>query len=100
MAEVALEAGNSPDMIFQHYRELATGEAAKEWFGVTPAVIQAEAKQLKEEAARLRAKRAAEAEKAAKKQRRKTAASAAEVPAPTSTAPVLTVLPAPATAAA
>ena len=24
MAEVALEAGNSPTMIFRHYRELAT----------------------------------------------------------------------------
>ena len=35
-AEVALEAGNSPRMIFEHYRELATGEEANEWFGVRP----------------------------------------------------------------
>ena len=100
VAEVALEAGNSPDIIFQHYRELVTGEAAKGWFGITPALIKAEAKQIKEEAARLRAKKAADAEKAARKQKRKTAASAAEVPAPAPTAPVLTVLPAPAVAAA
>lgn len=33
-AEVALEAGNSPRMIFEHYRELATEGVAKEWFGV------------------------------------------------------------------
>lgn len=35
-AEVALEAGNSPQMIFQHYRKLVTERAAKEWFGITP----------------------------------------------------------------
>jgi integrase len=35
-AEVALEAGNSPRMIFEHYRELATAEEANEWFGVKP----------------------------------------------------------------
>ncbi|OJV22946.1 MAG: hypothetical protein BGO12_02585 [Verrucomicrobia bacterium 61-8] len=35
-AEVALEAGNSPRMIFEHYRELATGEEAKDWFGARP----------------------------------------------------------------
>jgi hypothetical protein len=34
--EVALEAGNSPDMIFQHYRELVTPKAAGEWFGIRP----------------------------------------------------------------
>lgn len=33
-AEVALEAGNSPRMIFEHYRELATESEANEWFGV------------------------------------------------------------------
>ena len=37
MAEVALEAGNSPTMIFRHYRELATEAEAKEWFGIVPA---------------------------------------------------------------
>jgi integrase len=36
MAEVALEAGNSPAMIFRHYRELATEAEAKEWFGILP----------------------------------------------------------------
>jgi integrase len=35
-AEVALEAGNSPRMIFEHYRELATEEEANAWFSVTP----------------------------------------------------------------
>jgi len=33
-AEVALEAGNSPRMIFEHYRELATGAEAEAWFGI------------------------------------------------------------------
>jgi len=37
VAEVALEAGNSPQMIFQHYRELVRPEAAKAWFGLMPA---------------------------------------------------------------
>lgn len=37
VAEVALEAGNSPTMIFRHYRELATEAEAKEWFGIVPA---------------------------------------------------------------
>ena len=32
----ALEAGNSPAMIFRHYRELVDEEAAKAWFSVTP----------------------------------------------------------------
>jgi len=30
----ALEAGNTPDMIFQHYRELVTKEEAEKWFDV------------------------------------------------------------------
>jgi hypothetical protein len=33
---VALEAGNSPQMIFRHYRELATPQQAKTWFAITP----------------------------------------------------------------
>ena len=37
VASVALEAGNSPTMIFRHYRELATEEEANEWFGILPA---------------------------------------------------------------
>jgi len=34
--EVALEAGNSPDIIFRHYRELATEEQADAWFAIVP----------------------------------------------------------------
>jgi hypothetical protein len=34
--QVALEAGNSPDIIFKHYRELATEEVADQWFGILP----------------------------------------------------------------
>jgi integrase len=36
VAQVALEAGNSPQMIFQHYRELVQPDAAKEWFAIAP----------------------------------------------------------------
>jgi integrase len=32
---VSLEAGNSPQMIFRHYRELATPEQARTWFAIT-----------------------------------------------------------------
>ncbi|MBE2203863.1 MAG: tyrosine-type recombinase/integrase [Chthoniobacterales bacterium] len=35
-AQVALEAGNSPKMLFEHYRELVTEAEAKEWFSLTP----------------------------------------------------------------
>ncbi|MCX8155970.1 MAG: hypothetical protein N3J91_05915 [Verrucomicrobiae bacterium] len=35
-AKVALEAGNSPQIIFQHYRELVTREAAVCWFNIKP----------------------------------------------------------------
>jgi hypothetical protein len=35
-ARVALEAGNSPEVIFAHYREQVTAEAAKAWFNVKP----------------------------------------------------------------
>jgi integrase len=34
--QVALEAGNSPSVIFKNYRELATEEQADEWFGILP----------------------------------------------------------------
>lgn len=34
--QVALEAGNSPEMIFQHYRVLVTADAAGKWFGIKP----------------------------------------------------------------
>lgn len=37
VAEVALEAGNSPKMIFSNYRELVTDEDAKAWFAIMPA---------------------------------------------------------------
>jgi len=36
VAQVALEAGNSPSMIFGHYRELVTAADAKTWFATTP----------------------------------------------------------------
>lgn len=36
MARVALEAGNSPTVIFQHYRQLATEAEGAEWFGIMP----------------------------------------------------------------
>jgi integrase len=32
----ALEAGNSPAMIFRHYREVVTEDAAKVWFSIMP----------------------------------------------------------------
>jgi hypothetical protein len=34
--QVALEAGNSPSIIFKHYRELTTEEQAVKWFGILP----------------------------------------------------------------
>jgi integrase len=33
-AQVALEAGNSPAMVFRHYRELVTPAEAAVWFGI------------------------------------------------------------------
>jgi integrase len=35
-AQVALEAGNSPAIIFKHYRELVTKDEADKWFGIMP----------------------------------------------------------------
>jgi len=35
-AKVSLEAGNSPAMVFQHYRALVTPEQAKQWFSISP----------------------------------------------------------------
>lgn len=35
-AEVALEAGNSPQMIFKHYRQLVTPAEASKWFSILP----------------------------------------------------------------
>ena len=34
--QVALEAGNSPTIIFKHYRELTTEDLADKWFGILP----------------------------------------------------------------
>ncbi|MEI6078308.1 MAG: site-specific integrase [Verrucomicrobiota bacterium] len=39
VAEVALEAGNSPQMIFKHYRELVRPDAAKAWFSIKPETL-------------------------------------------------------------
>ncbi len=39
--QVALEAGNSPTMIFQHYRELVKPDAAKDWFAIKPKNVSA-----------------------------------------------------------
>lgn len=36
VARTALEAGNSPKMIFRHYREVVDGEEAKAWFAIKP----------------------------------------------------------------
>jgi hypothetical protein len=36
VAQVALEAGNSPAMIFSNYRELVTPQDAKGWFAIVP----------------------------------------------------------------
>jgi len=36
VAQVALEAGNSPQMIFKHYRELVRPADAKTWFSLAP----------------------------------------------------------------
>ncbi len=41
-AQVALEAGNSPRMIFEHYRELATEAEANAWFAVRPDMLRVE----------------------------------------------------------
>lgn len=34
--KVSLEMGNSPAMLFKHYRELVTPEQARQWFSITP----------------------------------------------------------------
>ena len=34
--QVALEAGNSPAIIFKHYRVLTTEPVAEEWFAILP----------------------------------------------------------------
>jgi len=36
-AQVSMECGNSPGVIFKHYRELVRPADARKWFGVRPA---------------------------------------------------------------
>jgi integrase len=48
-AQVSLEAGNSPQMVFKHYRELVTEKAAKAWFSITPGVAKAVKQKLDKE---------------------------------------------------
>jgi integrase len=35
-AQVSLEMGNSPRMVFQHYREVVTEKQAQQWFAILP----------------------------------------------------------------
>ena len=35
-AQVSLEMGNSPRMVFQHYREVVTDKQAQQWFRIVP----------------------------------------------------------------
>ncbi len=49
VAQVALEAGNSPHMIFQHYRELVRPAEAKAWFAITPESTKAMREQAEQE---------------------------------------------------
>jgi hypothetical protein len=51
VAQVALEAGNTPQMIFKHFRELVRPADAEKWFAVTPTAVEAvkEARQKAEE---------------------------------------------------
>jgi|GEM_PF-4008432 len=62
--EAAMEAVNSPDMIFKHYRELVTEKEADAWFGVTPAMVKAAKARIEKEKAE--AAKKAEAERLAK----------------------------------
>ena len=36
VGQVSLEAGNSPSMVFKHYRQLVRESEAKEWFSILP----------------------------------------------------------------
>ena len=46
-AQVALEAGNSPQMIFSNYRELVTPQDAETWFAIVPPGTKAKGKRKK-----------------------------------------------------
>ena len=48
-AQVSLEAGNSPQMVFRHYRELVTEKEAQTWFAITPEVARAMKEKLEKE---------------------------------------------------
>jgi hypothetical protein len=39
--QVALEAGNTPEMFLQHYVELVTAKSAAAWFAITPETAKA-----------------------------------------------------------
>jgi integrase len=39
VGQVSLEAGNSPGMVFKHYRQLVRESEAKEWFNVVPPTL-------------------------------------------------------------
>jgi hypothetical protein len=41
VAATALEAGNSPKIVFAHYRQLCTEAEAADWFGIVPATAEA-----------------------------------------------------------
>jgi integrase len=56
VAQVSLEAGNSPQMIFQHYRELVTPQDARAWFAITPETIKAIRRKVRADERRRRAK--------------------------------------------
>jgi hypothetical protein len=51
VAEVALEAGNSPQMVFRDYRELVTEKEAQAWFAITPETAKAMREKLEKERA-------------------------------------------------
>jgi hypothetical protein len=36
VARTSLEAGNSPKVVFRHYREVVTEDEAKAWFSILP----------------------------------------------------------------
>ncbi len=50
-AQVSLEAGNSPQMVFRHYRELVTEKQAQAWFAITPETAKAMREKLEKERA-------------------------------------------------
>ena len=58
VAQVALEAGNSPEMIFEHYRELVTADAAGKWFSVAPKAKRGKAGKSRKPKVELRAPKA------------------------------------------